>query len=232
MFINTQLFQVYSAVLNNASVFERIKSLECFLQSLPLKYYCFYNEILLKAFNNPISRVTNYPKEWMKTYMEKGYSFLDPAIQESLKHDKPYRWDTQERENPVYKEALERNIRWGLSIPVISPNKDYTLLSMVFETEKELNKCCNALLEDLKNIALLFHMVITNARRQYEVFPLTHKEIKVLGWLHKGKTYKDISELESICFSTVQSHISNIYRKLNVENKAAAIYMGLKYEIL
>ncbi len=232
MFIKEQTLEVYNLVLANSTAFERIKILEGFLQKFPIKYYCFYNEILLKHFNNPVSRVTNYPKEWLETYMEKGFGEKDPAIQESIKSNKSCKWTTMNNENLVYKEALKRNIKWGCSIPIMSSNKDFTLLSIVFGSEEDLDKYYDSSLEEFEDIAFLFHVIITNSRRYYEKSPLTNKEIKVLGWLHKGKTYKDISDIEKISFSTVQSHISNIYRKLNVENKAEAIYMGIKFDLL
>jgi DNA-binding NarL/FixJ family response regulator len=70
-------------------------------------------------------------------------------------------------------------------------------------------------------------MVVQSFRRATES-PLTSRETEVLQMLAKGQSYKDIADTLFVHIETVKSHIKNIYFKLQVNNKAAAIEKGLK----
>jgi DNA-binding NarL/FixJ family response regulator len=52
---------------------------------------------------------------------------------------------------------------------------------------------------------------------------LTDREAQLLTLLEKGQTYQAIADQLFISKGTVQSHIKNIYRKLDVHNKEKAI---------
>jgi DNA-binding NarL/FixJ family response regulator len=62
--------------------------------------------------------------------------------------------------------------------------------------------------------------------------PLTTRETEVLNLIAKGKSYKDIADTLFVHVETVKSHIKNIYFKLEVNNKAAAIEKGLKNKLI
>jgi len=52
---------------------------------------------------------------------------------------------------------------------------------------------------------------------------LTQRENEVLALLSKGFLYKEIAERLGISASTVKSHLSHIYQRLQVQNKTEAI---------
>lgn len=52
---------------------------------------------------------------------------------------------------------------------------------------------------------------------------LTLRETEVLSWIAKGKTNQDIAEILSLSLRTVKKHIENIFKKLGVENRTAAV---------
>lgn len=57
-----------------------------------------------------------------------------------------------------------------------------------------------------------------------EVFPeLTNRERQILGLISKGETNADIAEQLTISLKTVRNHVSNIYRKLQVADRAQAV---------
>jgi DNA-binding NarL/FixJ family response regulator len=56
-----------------------------------------------------------------------------------------------------------------------------------------------------------------------EAFPeLTEREREVLDLIARGETNADIAERLSISVKTVQNHVSNIYAKLQVADRAQA----------
>jgi two-component system NarL family response regulator len=56
--------------------------------------------------------------------------------------------------------------------------------------------------------------------------PLTKMQKQVLGQLKTGKTYSRIADANHVSISTVQTHVKNIYRKLNVNNRDDAVRTG------
>lgn len=52
---------------------------------------------------------------------------------------------------------------------------------------------------------------------------LTLRETEVLSWIAKGKTNQDIAEILNLSLRTVKKHIENIFKKLGVENRTAAV---------
>ncbi len=60
---------------------------------------------------------------------------------------------------------------------------------------------------------------------------LSEREIDVLNEIASGATNKEIAEHLCISLATVKSHIINIYSKLNVNNRVAAIEAGKKIGI-
>lgn len=55
---------------------------------------------------------------------------------------------------------------------------------------------------------------------------LTKTEMEILEKLKNGHSYEKISDIQHVSVSTVQSHIKNIYKKLNVKNRRDAILAG------
>ena len=53
--------------------------------------------------------------------------------------------------------------------------------------------------------------------------PLTDREVEMLQMLKDGKTNKEIGVEKGISSRTVQSHLANIYRKLDVSNRTEAL---------
>ena len=59
--------------------------------------------------------------------------------------------------------------------------------------------------------------------RLRERFGVTAREAEVLIWIGRGKATRDIAEILGMSPRTVQKHLEQIYAKLGVENRAAAI---------
>ena len=57
---------------------------------------------------------------------------------------------------------------------------------------------------------------------------LTPREFQVLEILAKGASYRDIATQLEITYSTVNSHVKNIYESLHVRSRAQAVarYFG------
>lgn len=52
---------------------------------------------------------------------------------------------------------------------------------------------------------------------------LSQRETEILYWMIRDKTSQEISEILDLSHRTVQKHCENIYEKLEVNNRGAAI---------
>ncbi|MFM8516451.1 MAG: response regulator transcription factor [Nevskiaceae bacterium] len=52
---------------------------------------------------------------------------------------------------------------------------------------------------------------------------LTPKELELLRHLARGRTYAEAGQEMGVAISTVQTHIRNLYRKLDVHSQVQAV---------
>jgi len=57
---------------------------------------------------------------------------------------------------------------------------------------------------------------------------LTKREAEILSWAAQSKTNWEIAKILDISLGTVRKHLQNIYRKLGVENRTAAVLCALQ----
>ena len=57
--------------------------------------------------------------------------------------------------------------------------------------------------------------------------PLTRRELEILGLMALGRSNREISGLLGISPVTLKHHVSKVYRKLNVQNRAEAVSRGI-----
>ena len=57
---------------------------------------------------------------------------------------------------------------------------------------------------------------------------LTRRENEVLGWIAQGKSNPDIALILGLSVRTIYKHVENLFAKLGVENRAAAMLRVLE----
>ena len=62
--------------------------------------------------------------------------------------------------------------------------------------------------------------------RQEGLEPLTERELYILRLLDKGHTNKEMAHELVVTTGTVKVHTNNIYRKLSVNNRQAAVTLS------
>jgi DNA-binding NarL/FixJ family response regulator len=58
--------------------------------------------------------------------------------------------------------------------------------------------------------------------------PLTRREGEVLLWLARGKSNRDIAQILNVSYRTIDKHLEQIYPKLGVEARTAAVAMAIR----
>jgi LuxR family maltose regulon positive regulatory protein len=62
--------------------------------------------------------------------------------------------------------------------------------------------------------------------QEHLIDPLSEREIEVLRWMAGGASNQDIAEALTIALTTAKKHVSNIIRKLGVDNRTQAVTKG------
>lgn len=57
----------------------------------------------------------------------------------------------------------------------------------------------------------------------HDEFGLTRREREILAWVARGKTNSEIAQILWIAPSTVRKHLENIFPKLGVRTRTAAV---------
>lgn len=65
-----------------------------------------------------------------------------------------------------------------------------------------------------------------------DTLSLSARELEVLGWIKEGKTNWETSRILGISERTVQFHIANVIRKLDVSTRAQAVAVGIQHGFL
>ena len=74
--------------------------------------------------------------------------------------------------------------------------------------------------------------VSEKAKVAHETNELTQRELEVLQYIAEGKADKEIGHELGISINTVKNHTTNIYRKLDVANRAEAISEGYQRHLI
>lgn len=100
-----------------------------------------------------------------------------------------------------------------------SPGSLTEFITQVYDAALETNMVA------VQKVLAFFNRRAHHDIKQYGLSP---REQEVLDRLVDGHTYKKIAELCHISVGTVRSHIMNIYRKLEVNSRSAAIVKAMR----
>lgn len=202
-------------IISNDTINYQIINFEKKYYELFIEYYeCNTNT---KESEHLKQNLDNFVEEYFencKNVMLKYFIYATFEINEEIPHKKLellYKEMKKEYPNSIYTVDLKNEISQR---KILSNMNYYT----VFRSLTIILAITN-----LISLALLFlyrkeKKSIDNSSSQ-NLSILTKQEIKIFELLIEGKSNKEIAEVNFIEVSTVKTHISNIYRKLNVENR-------------
>lgn len=195
----------------------------------------------------------NYPQEWIDAYVRNRlHRGSDPVIDAITERRRAMHWDLR-RAQPLGKplDAIQRAIiadRWqvgvrhGITAPVFNGRSrpfDFGVLS--FSRESPLSAIEQRHHEPrVQLFASYFHSVapalLLPAAHQlitHNTQPqLTHREYDCLSWAAKGKSNWEIGRLLNISTPTIEFHLANAARKLDVRGRIAAIAKATRLKLV
>jgi DNA-binding NarL/FixJ family response regulator len=128
------------------------------------------------------------------------------------------------------KEVILKVMKAGAKGYLLKDESPLRLVTAIEEVKEGINSGVEINFHYLKNLS---QESGTHAPyiHQKNSFCLSERELVVVSYLVKGKTYSEIAEIIFLSPHTVKTHIKNIYKKMNVHTRAEVVKLALEEEL-
>ncbi|MER9420628.1 autoinducer binding domain-containing protein [Mesorhizobium sp. M0306] len=197
------------------------------------------DQSFLRSARRDPAVLLNYPDEWQERYFKMGYDRIDPIIKTSRKRVGAFRWSdvynaasTSEDERRVFDEAATFGLRSGISMPLRGPHGSFAVMSFARPWDREFQ---NKTVTYLQVAAAHFHLSVTkleNSSAVGETPKMSLREKECILWVARGKSSWEIGKILCLSVNTVNFHIKNVMRKLDVGSRTVASIKAVELGII
>ena len=177
----------------------------------------------------------NFPKTWIKQYMQKKYNEIDPVIEQSRREARPFRWfDVDQKFNlsvkqkDFLKDLRETGLTDGLAIPVFGPKGTMAFFGLgVVGGQLDLSE---ADMLELQFACLQTHnryLDLAQIDDEVTYKKLSPRESQVLSLVASGLSNNFIADRLNISENTVDTMLRRVFSKLGVNNRICAVLRGI-----
>jgi len=185
--------------------------------------------------------VTNAPDEYLSAYNDVGDWRRDPVMKRLKRLSVPFVYDQEtyasESAGDLWEKQAPFGFQTGVAVALHMPDRRHFVLGM--DRERDLPRDSSQLSRMMADLQLLAvhaqHAAgkLLSPEPEAEFLPsLTEREADVLRWTMAGKSAWVVSELLAISENTVNFHLRNIFRKLNVSSKHQAVLRALSLGLI
>jgi DNA-binding CsgD family transcriptional regulator len=185
--------------------------------------------------------INNYPDDWTRYYLERGYIAVDPVFASIQSHWSPIVWDCLPEmvsldgvQKRVMDEASESGLHNGVSIPLHGPNGDAFIVSMASDYAGDVGVRQN--LGQVRLVAAQFFFSLGDIWKAKgwasQVPSLTPRERECMQWTAVGKSAWEIGQILNISEATVRFHLSNAFARLGASNRIAAVVRAVRWGLV
>lgn len=185
--------------------------------------------------------ISTYPTEWQAHYNDRDLARIDPVLRCASSSFRPFRWRDLERRMPLSDrqsrflgQAEAAGLRNGVGIPFSGPRMQIAGVALATSSSgtghlKNLDLLaafCNQFYVAFKRLAGRQHIL------QPALSTLSLREAEILVWIARGRTDDQIALLLDISVNTVDFHVRNIFRKLDVNSRVAAVAIAMSFGMI
>ncbi|WP_322065108.1 helix-turn-helix transcriptional regulator [Burkholderia ubonensis] len=208
---------------------------------LPLGFPCYaVTRIALTCIRSRPSMsmeaiCSHYPNNWVQHYLQHDYGLVDPVHRAAFTSSGPYRWDDitdlNHAERHVLLEAYDAGLKNGLSVPIREIGGSILLINLSGPSS-HINAGTSRRLASV--ISNLFRLELNRfAPPSPKAFvDLAPRQRQCLSWVARGKTSPEICTILGISRHTVEYHIAEAMKVLNVNSRIAAAVIAAHYGLL
>jgi DNA-binding CsgD family transcriptional regulator len=170
----------------------------------------------------------NWPDDWGAHYLEQQHYNHDRVVRHAILNPSPVHWlnaqsdrDMARNEKRLFGEAREFGLKDGFITPVHQIDGNVASVSLTSAERLELSPADQAALRLLSLYYCMFGLRLKHTCGNR--VKLTKRELQCLQWVRAGKSSWEISELLGMSERTVNFHVQNACKRLNVKTRHQAI---------
>jgi DNA-binding CsgD family transcriptional regulator len=177
----------------------------------------------------------NYPDDWMKHYVAKGFEAFDPVRCFMFTANGPFIWDElplvqdlSRKQQECLSGGVEAGLYNGAAVSMRGANGEIAGIGAASSTRQDMDPNTPYILNLLsQQFYLAYCTLMQKPENKSKPIYLTDREREVLTWFAKGKSSVDTADILGISYHGVEFHLKNVMRKLNTQNKTAAMVKAL-----
>lgn len=180
----------------------------------------------------------NYPDDWMKYYVAKGFENIDPVRQYMYSAPSIFTWAGMMQRPAITRaqrafmlEGDEAGLHSGIGIPLRGPRGAIAGIGAASSSgadiaDKTLLARANLLSQQFYTVYLHHEMQRLDAKPTKEVY-LTDREQEIMKWLSRGKTKSEVGDILNISAHTVHGYVKTALAKLDANNTTLGVLKAL-----
>lgn len=167
-----------------------------------------------------------YPDDWVRHYQQRGYASSDPVHRTAFTRSTPYRWHDitglNRLERRLLDEARDAGLDSGLSVPIHEPGGSILLLSLCGPLPC-VDSAINLRVAYMISTQLHFELQrLDRAQSHGATRYLSPRQRECLLWVARGKSSWAIGRILGISHHTVDYHVAEAMKILDVNSRTAA----------
>lgn len=181
-------------------------------------------------------RLSEVNSEWVRRYVEKGYSRDQPGIAEAQRRSAPYRLSEfasapslTARQEEFIQDVMEAGMNEVFVLPVFARPGDFAAFSFA-SSQNDLD-LSDEEMSALRSLCQAFHVRYNSLTTIGPEPTLSPRELEVLEHIARGRSNQAIARSLGVTANTVDTLVRRCFGKLNattrIEAVLAAIGMGL-----
>ena len=242
------MFGEVAQFLENARRATDIPSVKAALQitvsALGFQKYLYLSVDLPFTRRQKPTTVSNYPSDWLDKYIQEERYLADPNLRVAMQDVHPFDWrDLRRHRNLTIKEqaflddAASQQLTQGLTVPIHGPGPVCAFLNLVTdhcctvnESVRDYNKHCSHLLA--LNLHSVLRRLLGLSWEDSRLASLTGREMECLLWAARGKTSWETALILEVSEVTVNFHLTNAMKKLDVYSRAHAVAKAVAFGLI
>jgi len=181
---------------------------------------------------------SGYPLEYLETYTNNKYHFIDPLYEQfgktfEIQNSDELKYFYDKIPNhpiPTLMQdfGLKNTFLYGVCGAIVNP---FTVFILTGERIKNHPRTKTIIHYIVPYLSIALQNTLS-CKTKIDSQDLSKSELEVLKWLKEGKSSWEVSIIVNRSERAVNFHINNILRKLNAANRAHAVAIGLSKKLI
>lgn len=174
--------------------------------------------------------VTNYPPEFVQSYLQNHYFIIDPVYDVSQQLDRPFGWEEitnfvelANNQHTLFQEARRYGIIHGITVPLHIPSESYASCTFSGPEPIEITPSLMTTLQIIAGFAFKAGLNLHHAAHGRNAPRLTRREAECTALIAAGKTDWEIGQILGIRQTTVRYFITRAKQRYGIFRRSELV---------